>query len=105
MAIMITVTYSQTNYQVISLGSNYSMEQIEASLDAADLCGFYYSNERRALYFDDGAIAHLFKKSEAPFLASSCFIFKEEDTNDYDDTWKISTSGHLVRRISINPTK
>ena len=100
-----SLAVTQTNYEITELGNSYSTQQIEESINAADLCGFYYINNRRILHFDDGAVVELLMQNEAISLQAACFILKQPNVNDYDNTWKISTSGHLMRVIAINPTK
>lgn len=100
-----SLAFGQTNYEITELGTSYSQQEIEVSLNAANLCGFHYSDERRSLYFNDGAVVQLFKKDESVSLDDNCFIVKGANVNDYDNTWEISASGHLIRRIAINPTK
>lgn len=97
--------FAQAHFELINLGSVYSQEKIEATLNGADLCGFYYSNDRRILAFDDGAIVELFQMNEISGLSNSCFTEKGQGVNDYDNTWQISDANHLIRRIAINPTK
>lgn len=96
---------SQANYEVLNLGDSYSSAQIEQAIQNADLCGFYYTNNRRLLPFDDGALIELFKEDETQGISSTCFIVKAVNVNDYDSTWEITDAGHLVRRIAIKPTK
>lgn len=98
-------SYSQAKFEIINLGNNYSSDQIESSLNGADLCGFYYKSDRRLLVFNDGAVVELFNEGETAGMDTNCFIVKQAETNDYDNIWEISADGHLIRRIAINISK
>lgn len=89
--------FAQTNYNIVEIGSKYTASQIEAALEGADLCGFYYKNEKRVLMFDDGSLVELNDESGLTELDENCFI--EKSPAHSDEYWEISPNGHLIRRI------
>lgn len=94
---------SQQTFEIQSLGSNYSIIQINETFETADFCGMYYSSERRELKFDDGTVVELFSSAELPNLDTSCFI-SSNGAND-SNVWRINADGYLIRIIQTQPTK
>jgi len=88
---------AQNNFEIKSLGSSYSEIEINNAMHGAEWCKYYYSNERRVLNFDDGAIIELKKQSELSGVHPSCFI--EKNPTHENNIWQISSSGKLVRRV------
>jgi len=94
---------AQTIYEVKELGTDYSQSQIDQAFATANFCGFYYSSENRVLNFDDGAVIELKNATDLPAVDSGCFIKKQ--VAHMNEIWRLSDDGHLLRVISINPTK
>lgn len=95
--------YSQETYEVTTLGSMYSMEQIQSAIDNANMCGYFYQDETRTLYFKDGSIVELKKASDIQNLDSSCVT--QVYANHQEQVWEIAPNGHLIKRMVANPTK
>jgi len=95
--------YSQSNYEVTSLGTNYSITEIESALQNIEFCGYYYYDQNRILTFDDGAKVTLQKGIEVPNLESSCII--SQQASHALEIWEITATGHLIKRIPIIPAK
>lgn len=97
--------FGQASFDVVTAGSEYSISELTNAINNANMCGFHFINERRVLHFNDGSVVELYKQSEVSDLGVDCFIQKPNGFNEYDNVWEIKNSGHLVRRIAINPTK
>jgi hypothetical protein len=82
-------------YLIENLGDNYSQAEIIEALEAADLCGFHYINEKRKIQFDDGAVVELHSSEDNNNMSQTCFI--EKSPAHKDEFWKISDNGHLIR--------
>ncbi len=94
---------SQSNFEVTSVGSTYSITQIETALQNIDLCGYYYFDANRILTFDDGAIVQLKKGSEIANLETTCIT--NESPVHAQETWEIAPNGQLIKRIPTIPAK
>lgn len=84
-----------TPYSIIDIGTSYSQTDIENALNDANLCGFFYINEKRKMLFDDGTIVELKSSEELNDLDQGCFIPKSPAHKD--EFWKIASNGHLLR--------
>lgn len=98
-----SVLFSQDYFEIKEIGSKYSKEFIELSLRSADFCGFFYSDERRELKFDDGAIVEFKSASEVSSINAACVKVKNIKADEAE--WRIADSGHVLRILSIQPTK
>ena len=93
MLFCVFLTYGQQNYTVVSLGTNYSIQDINAAFSTANLCNNIYKDIRRDIVLDDGAVLQLFSASELG-NAQGCGLdssiqFKEEQ-------WGISPNGKII---------
>lgn len=95
--------HSQTNYEITTLGSNYSITTIESAIQNIDLCGYFYYDHNRLLTFDDGAVVTLKKGVEVPNLETSCNTSQQESHTL--EIWEITSTGHLIKRIPLIPAK
>lgn len=96
-------TFSQTNYEVTNVGSTYTEAQLLNALNGANMCGYYYQDAPRVLYFNDGSLVELKKASDIPNLDSSCIT--DVYPNHAEEIWEIASNGYLVKRMAANPTK
>lgn len=82
--------FSQS-YEINSLGSHYSAEEIDAALGTANLCSSSFKTKKREITLDDGAF--IFFKAN-----NSC---GNEDSHVFAPVvWSISETGILVRVIN-----
>lgn len=91
-------TYGQQNedsFIILNVGTKYSETEIKDALNGADLCGFYYIDEKRKMLFEDGAIVELKSSDELERLSENCFI--KRSPAHKDEYWKIADNGHLIR--------
>lgn len=98
--------FSQKDFfQIIKLGGNYSLSQLESSVRKADWCGYFHKSERYQLKFDDGSIVELLPMSEdfdiKKNLSATCS--QSENTKDIG-VYKIHESGVLIRMLSARNT-
>lgn len=99
-------TVAQTpveHYQITNLGTTYSQQQIEASINGADLCGFYYQTSERELHFNDGTVVTIFAANSLQGISGSCI--SPQYVNHQNEIWEIAANGYLIRRIATQPTK
>lgn len=103
---VINSVFSQKDFfQIIKLGENYSLSQLESSVRKADWCGYFHKSERYQLKFDDGSIVELLPMTEdfdfKKNLSDNCF--QNENTKDFG-VYKIHESGVLIRLLSARNT-
>lgn len=96
-------SFSQNNYEVTNVGSMYSEAQLLDALNNANMCGYYYSDTPRVLYFNDGSTVQLAKATDLSNLDSSCVT--DEFPNHQEEIWEIASNGFLIKRMVANPTK
>ena len=89
---------AQTLYEVTELGSQYSQAQIDQAFGSADFCGYVRSSARAEIILNDGTKIELLPISEQPNLDSSCA--QADDFVFPDATWKISSTGIVLRQLS-----
>ena len=91
-------TFSQSAYQVKTSGQNYSLPQIQTAIESADFCGYYYTDERHLLVFDDGTEVELKSNDELLIegvtLANSCVT---SDRKENPVVWAIGGNGKILR--------
>lgn len=98
-----TFTYAQDPnpnepfYVIETIGGQYTSEDVKYAITNADMCGFFYSDSKRKMTFDDGTVVFLNSSSEDSTIDNSCVVSNNED--DIKEYWEISQSGHLIRRI------
>lgn len=99
MIFLFSIGWSQTTFEIKSLGSNYSTQQIEQAFGSADFCGFFYQGKRNIITLDDGAVIELLGKDENNALSASCV--KEDDFEYPSAVWSISASGKVMRKMDV----
>lgn len=82
-------------YSIENLGDQYSKEFIENAIENASMCGFFYTDSRRKMIFDDGAVVELYSSEDLANLSESCFV--SESPAHKDEYWKIAANGHIIR--------
>ena len=94
---------TQSNYEIISTGDEYSEQQITDAFGSANFCGFFFINNRNIIVLNDGSIIELMSSAESDQITVECsrvdeYIFP-------DAVWSISESGKVVRKLSYSPIK
>lgn len=94
---------SQSKFVIKTVGTKYLTEEINSAISAADWCGFYYTQERRELNFDDGSIVEFLSakeiESSGSELNSTCYSnYKVKD----DKIYSIHSSGKVLIRVEKN---
>ena len=91
-------TFAQSTYEVTAAGQNYTLAQIQAAIESADFCGYYYSDERHLLLFDDGTEVELKSNDELLIegvtLANACVT---ADRKENPVVWAIGANGTISR--------
>ena len=64
----------QVKHQEITLGSQYSNQQLTDAIENANWCGYYHQTEHYELRFDDGAIVTLKNKSQLQSTGNEIFM-------------------------------
>lgn len=94
-----SLSYSQSKFEIKTVGRSYSSDKINIAMSAADFCGTYYETKRNVITFNDGSVVELFSKVEMEasgiFLAASCFLNNEVNSNEY--VWSISEEGIITK--------
>jgi hypothetical protein len=92
-------------YSIAALGTKYSFEQLNESMKKADWCGYFNSNSRFKINFDDGAIVELLSGKEEfdikNQLDQNCF---QTELMEDKGMFKIHESGILVKMLSARNT-
>lgn len=93
----ISAVSAQAVYEVKELGTQYSQAQIDQAFGSADFCGFVKTSIPTEIVLNDGAKIELFPVNDQPNMDQSCaqldnFVFP-------DATWKISSTGIVVRSL------
>ena len=82
----------QIKHQGVTLGSNYSNQQLIDAVENANWCGYFHQTENYELRFDDGAIVTL--KNKAQLQSSGNEIFMNE--NCYQNMLTKSEYVHII---------
>ena len=83
--------FSQS-YEINSLGSHYSAEEIDAALGTANLCSSSFKTKKREITLDDGAIVSFIPNSACG----------NEDDHLYEPvTWSINGTTLLIGHTYI----
>lgn len=86
-------------YEIKNLGTNYTMEELDSAMLAANFCHFFFEDKRRAMNFNDGSVVELLHKGELVGYEDTCFVSSaNQRSNEY---WEISSTGTLIRRLQI----
>lgn len=91
--------FTQSSFEVKSLGSLYSIEQITSAFSTSDFCGAHFNSKRNILVLVDGTIVELKSKTELEAVGInfplSCFM-NDNDTY-YKAIWSIGEKGTLLK--------
>lgn len=94
-------SFGQSNYEIKTLGTSYSVQQIEAAFGSAQWCGFIYLDKRNVIQLNDGSVIELLsanetsEKEDQSCIASDATVFQSA-------VWSISTTGKVVRKLTYN---
>jgi len=96
---------SQNKFIIKQVGTKYLTEEINSAISAADWCGFYYTQKRRELNFDDGSIVEFLSAEEIESsgiqLNSTCF--SNYEIKD-DKIYLIHSTGRVLIRVEKDKT-
>ena len=91
-------SFSQSTFEVKTVGQTYTISQINNAIQSADFCGYYYNDERHLLLFDDGTEVELKSDDELQLdgvnLSSSCVT---TDRKENPVVWSINSNGTILR--------
>jgi hypothetical protein len=91
--------YSQTNYEIKSVGKKYSAEQLSQAFNSADFCGSFCESKRNRIVFDDGSVVELLSRKEleaqGKSLSTSCFL--SDDIKLNESVWSVTTDGRITK--------
>lgn len=88
---------AQTIYEVKEIGNQYTQTQIDQAFGTADFCGYVKTTIRTEIELNDGTKIELLPISQQPNLDQSC---AQADNHVFPDaTWKISSTGIVVRQM------
>lgn len=91
-------TFSQSTYEVTTAGQNYTLSQVQIAIESANFCGYFYSDERHLLLFDDGTEVELKSNDELLIegvaLDSTCLT---ADKKENPVVWGIASNGTILR--------
>mgnify|MGYP006122493779 CR=1 FL=1 len=94
---------SQNKFVIKTVGTKYLTEEINSAISAADWCGFYYTQARRELNFDDGSIVEFLSAEEIESLGielnSTCY--SNSEIKD-DKIYFIHPTGRVLIRVEKN---
>lgn len=92
------------NFEIISVGNKYSLEQINIAFGQTNLCGYFKTNDFAFLTLDDSSQIRLKKKSDLEqigiYLNSECFDLKNFDPQS--EIWTISDSYLMCEKKRLN---
>jgi len=96
------VVFGQSKFEIKSIGSEYSVEQITTAFNNADFCGSHFISKRNRIVLNDGSVVDLKSKDEFISLgievAESCFL--NDDVTYYNASWSISENGMLMKAFN-----
>jgi hypothetical protein len=99
MMFTVLCAFSQNTFEIITVGTTYSAEQITSAMLKADMCGSHFQTKRNRLEFNDGTIVEMKSKTELAEekiqLPESCFI--SDETVYYKAIWSIAENNLLLK--------
>lgn len=96
-------SFSQNLFEIRNVGENYSRESINSAILNADWCGFYYSDRRRVLNFDDGTVVEFLSAEEIQNKGANLDINCYSDFIKNDDkTYLIHSTGRILIKVEKN---
>lgn len=91
--------FTQSSFEVKTLGTHYTHEQITHAFASSDFCGAHFNSKRNILEMVDGTIVELKSKAELDaagiIYPMSCFI--EDNVTYYKAIWSIGENGILLK--------
>ena len=88
---------AQEKYSEIHIGSKYTLEEIQATVQKANWCGYYHESINFQLKFDDGALVQLKNKAQvlSDGIQEDMNCFQNESTTS-NNVYVISPQGWLL---------
>jgi hypothetical protein len=106
MILLTYCTFSQV-FEIKSVGSHYSQEQIISAFNQADFCGSFFSAQRNSITLADGSIVELLNREELENkginLQDNCFL--PDNTIYYGAIWSITPEGFLMKGMNAYSTE
>jgi len=91
---LLMFSQNSSNFEVINVGTKYSLDQLILAFNQTNLCGYFKTNDFVHLTLDDSSIIRLKKKSDLEQiginLESDCFDIKNFQLEN--EVWSISDS-------------
>lgn len=94
-------SFGQNYFEIKTIGDKYSEELIQSAFENANLCGYYYSEERRIIVLDDNSKIVLYAGNESENISDECIVSAKEDTAVY----RISENGIIIRTLPVQEFK
>lgn len=91
-------TFSQLTYEVKNPGQNYTLAQVQTAIESTDFCGYFYTDERHLLLFDDGTEVEL--KSNDELLIEGIVLDITCVTTDRKENpvvWAIGANDNILK--------
>lgn len=88
-------------FNVKSVGSQYSMDEIETAMLKADWCGMINPNSSYEINFEDGSLVEMLSKNilDAKNIVVDFECVRSADETD-KATYKIAENGYIIRLVS-----
>lgn len=99
----INLSAQSSYYEVVQVGTNYTLEEIEEAFDSASMCGFIYQSQRNTITFDDGTTVELLGANELDSTVMSCSGVDNSKTFQPAE-WSISQA-KLIRKLTYTLPK
>lgn len=100
----IMFSQNSSNFEVINVGTKYSLDQLTLAFNQTNLCGYFKINDYVQLTLDDSSIIRLRKKSDLElngiYLNSECFDGK--DFQPESEIWSIKDSYLICEKKRLN---
>lgn len=94
-------------FEIKTVGSQYSIDQIQSAFSAANFCGSFFSAQRNIIALNDGSIVELLDREELEnagiVLQDSCFL--PDEATFFNAEWSISVEGRLLKGINAYNTE
>ena len=92
------ISYSQDLYVITTVGQTYSVQQVKEAIESDDFCGYYYTDERHLLVFNDGTEVELKSNDElileGYFMPSECYTLERKEN---PVVWTIDANNTIIR--------
>lgn len=101
---LLMFSQNSSNFEVINVGTKYSLDQLILAFNQTNLCGYFKTNDFVHLTLDDSSIIRLKKKSDLEligiYLYTECFDSK--DFQPESEIWRIKDSYLICEKKRLN---